>query len=122
VSGAHMMPCLVLDRAEEMLIKAARDEADLTSATFQVTSLVLDAGYAAIIALAFKDAAGTVLNGVGAVAVTELQIFTTPTDAVKALERYRRGDLSGARGSPPRVAWALGPLGVAPGVSLVARF
>jgi len=51
-----MMPCLVLDHAEEMLIQAARDEANLTSVFHHVTALVLDAGYAAIIAIAFRDA------------------------------------------------------------------
>jgi hypothetical protein len=120
-SEGHMLPCLVLDHAEEMLIQAANDEANLTNVFHQVTSLVLDAGYAAIIAIAFRDAAGTVINGVGSVAVTELQIFTTPTGAVKALERYRRGDLSAPPGEP-RVAWTMAPLGIAPGVSLVARF
>jgi hypothetical protein len=116
----HMAPCLVLDRAEDMLVRAAKDEALLTGPLAHVVNLVLDAGFATVLYLVFRDVGGTILNGVGAVVISEAQIWTTPTGAVKALERYRRGDLSEA--PAPRVSWSLAPLGVAPGVSLVARF
>jgi hypothetical protein len=120
-SQSHMMPCLVLDHAEELLMRAAKDEAQLTGTFMQVTTLALSAGYTAIIAVAFRDLGGTILNGGGAFVVGELQIFTTPTGAVKALDRYRRGDL-GSPSAPPRVSWSVGPLGVAPGLAVVGRF
>jgi hypothetical protein len=106
-SQGHMMPCLVLDRAEDLLVLAAKDEARLTNPLAHVVGLVLDAGFAAVLYVLFRDVGGTILNGVGAAVITEAQILTTPTGAMKALERYRRGDLSGP---------------TAPGVSLVARF
>jgi hypothetical protein len=120
-SQSHTMTCLVLDHAEELLIQAAKDEASLTSTLMQVVGLVLDAGYAAIIGVAFRDGVGTIINGVGAVAIGETQMFTAPQGAVKALERYRRGDLSG-KPATPRVSWMVAPLGAAPGLSLVAHF
>ena len=121
-SGAHMMPCLVLDRAEEQLILAARDEAQLTGAFMQVTTVVLSLGYGAIFAFGFRDVAGTLLNGIGALVVGETQFFTTPRGAVRALESYRRGDLAGAPPAPSRVSWSIAPLAVAPGISLGATF
>jgi hypothetical protein len=121
-SHSHMMPCLVLDRAEEMLIVAAKDEAQLTGALMQVATVVLSAGYAAIFAFGFKDLAGTLLNGIGALVLGEAQFFTTPKGAIRALESYRRGDLGSAPAAPPSVAWSVAPLGAAPGISLVATF
>ncbi len=119
--GDHMMPCLVLDHAEYQLLLAAKDEAQLTGALMQVATVVLGVGYGAIFAFGFRDLAGTLENGIGALVIGEAQFFTTPRGAVRALARYRRGDLS----APPaaaHVSWTLAPLGVAPGLSLVARF
>ncbi len=119
----HMMPCLVLDRAEDQLILAAADEASLTSALMQVATVVLSIGYGAIFAFGFKDLVGTLENGIGALVLGEAQFFTTPRGAVRALERYRRGDLSGAPAVPPKLfSISMAPLGVAPGISLVATF
>jgi hypothetical protein len=122
VGGSHMMPCLVLDRAEEQLVIAAADEAQLTGAFMQVTTVVLSFGYAAIFAFGFKDLVGTLENGIGALVIGETQFFTTPRGAVRALASYRRGDLGTAPTAPPRVSWSLAPLGAAPGLSLVAAF
>ena len=121
--GQHMMPCLVLATAEGQLLEAARDEAQLTSALMQVATVVLGIGYGAIFALGFKDLAGTIENGVGALVIGEAQFFTTPRGAVRALRRYRNGDLSGAPLVPPRFfSISLGPSPAGAGVSLVATF
>lgn len=120
--NGHMSPCLVVERAEEQLVLAARDEAQLTGALMQIATVVLGVGYGAIFAIGFKDLAGTLENGIGALVIGEAQFFTTPRGAVRALDRYRLGDLSGAPSSPPRVSWTLAPLGIAPGISLVATF
>jgi hypothetical protein len=123
VSQAHMTPCLVLDHAEEMLETAAKDEAQLTGAFMQVVTLVLNSAYTAIIAVAFRDLGTTLLNGIGAFVVGEAEIFTTPRGAIRALERYRSGELGAAYGAPaPRVSWSIGPLGSAPGLAVVATF
>ena len=123
-SDSEMMRCLVLDYAEEQFIRAAKDEAQITGAFMQVTNLVLTAGYAAIFAFGFRDLAGTLLNGIGALVINETQFITTPRGAIRALERYRRGDLSGAptASAPPNVSFSIAPLGVAPGLSFVATF
>ncbi len=118
----HMMPCLILDRAEEQLVLAARAEARLTGPLMQVTTVVLSIAYGAIFAFGFKDVVGTLENGIGALVVGETQFFTTPRGAVRALESYRRGDLSGAPAEPPRVSWSLAPLGAAPGIAVRASF
>jgi hypothetical protein len=123
VAKSHMMTCLVLDHAEDQLRRAAKDEAALTGPLTHIVDLVLDAGFVTVLWLAFRDVGGTILNGVGSVVVSESQILTTPRGAIRALEQYRRGDISGpVAPPPPRVSWTLAPLGVAPGVSLVARF
>ncbi len=55
----HMMPCLVLDRAEGPAPpQAAKDEAQLTGALMQVATVVLSVGYGAIFAFGFRDLAG----------------------------------------------------------------
>jgi hypothetical protein len=120
--GSHMMPCLVLDHAEDQLLKAAKDEAQLTGALMQVATIVLNAGYGAIFAIAFKDLAGTLENGIGALVIGETQFFTTPRGAVRALAKYRRGEVSVPPPAAPRVSWTVAPLGPAPGLSFVATF
>jgi hypothetical protein len=60
------------------------------------------------------------LHGVGVVVIGEAEIFTVPTGAVSGLARYRSGDLGTAKA--PSVAWSIAPLGVAPGLSLMATF
>jgi hypothetical protein len=124
--GGVMSPCLVVARAEELLEHSARDEAMHTNALQHVTTLVLSAGYVAFLWFAFKYLPDVILNAAGAVGLGEAQLLTAPTGAVRALERYRLGDL---HTDAPRVSWTVAPLGVAslgggvtPGLSIVARF
>jgi hypothetical protein len=115
-----MAPCLRVERAEELVALSADDEAAHTSALQHVITIVLSAGYAAILGFGFKDGIGMAWNGGSAVVLGEAQLLTSPTGAVSALERYRRGDLGTT--PPPRVSFSVAPLGVAPGVAVVARF
>jgi hypothetical protein len=115
-----MAPCLRLERAEELAALSADDEAAHTSALQHVVTIVLSAGYAAILGFAFKDGVGMAWNGGSAVVLGEAQLLTSPTGAVRALEHYRRADLGVVQ--PPRVSLSVAPLGVAPGAAIVARF
>jgi hypothetical protein len=91
-----------------------------TNVLQHVITIVLSAGYAAILGFGFKDKVGMAWNGGSAVVLGETQLLTSPTGAVSALERYRRGDLGVA--APARVSFGLEPLGVAPGLAIGARF
>jgi hypothetical protein len=115
-----LSPCLVLERAEELLEHAAANEAAHTSLVEHIVTITLTAGYAAVLWALFHDPGGLVLNGVGALAIGEAEILTVPTGAVSGLARYREGDLRPA--NAPHVAWTLAPLGVGPGLSLLATF
>jgi hypothetical protein len=115
-----MAPCLRVERAEELVALTADDEAAHTNVLQHVVTIVLSAGYAAILGFGFNDKVGMAWNGGSAVVLGEAQLLTSPTGAVSALERYRRGDLGIA--ALPRVAFGIEPLGVAPGLALVARF
>ncbi len=120
--SSHMLPCLLLDRAEEQLVQAAKDEAQLTGALMQIATVVLGVGYGAIFAIGFKDLAGTLENGIGALVIGEAQFFTTPRGAVRAA-RSLPSRPSGAPSSAPRVTWSIAPLGPAgPGLSIGAKF
>ncbi len=115
-----MSSCLVLARAEELFAHTAANESERTAVLPHVFNVVLDAGYAGVLWLLFRDPGGVVFNGVSAVALGEAQILTLPTGAVGALERYKRGELARPGASP--VAWSLGPAPVGTGVSVVATF
>jgi len=122
VDGHGIAPCVRLERAEELLESSAHDEALHTNWLQHTLTIVLSGGYAAVLAVAFKNVADVIVNGGGALILGELQLWTSPTGAVSALERYRRGDIGTAAATAPRVSWTLAPLGVAPGVALVGRF
>ena len=114
--------CLRLARAEELLASSAADEALHTNWFQHTLTIVLSGAYAAVLGVAFKNVANVIVNGGGAVILGEAQLLTTPTGAVSALERYQKGDLTMVAPTPPRVSWTLAPLGVGPGLAIVARF
>ena len=121
-NGEGTAPCLRLERAEELLAASAHDESLHTNWLQHTLAIVLGAGYAVLLQVAFKNVGNTILNGGGGIVIGELQILTSPTGAVSALERYRRGDIGGASAAAPKISWTFAPLDAAPGVSLVARF
>ena len=119
--GGVMAPCLVLAHAEELLEHAAKEEARLTGLFMHLTTFLLNAAYTAVLAVAFRDLETTVVGGAGAFVIGELEILSTPSGAVRALERYRLGDLGGGS-RRAAVSWTLAPLGVAPGLAVMATF
>jgi hypothetical protein len=118
--GGVMSPCLALRRAEELLLTSAADEALRTGAIQQTVALVLSAGYTAFLWFAFQYVPGVIMSGGGAFVVSEIQIFTTPTGAVKGLERYKKGDVT--LDAPPKVSWTLAPMSGGAGLAVVGTF
>ena len=92
-----MAPCILVYRGEDLLARAARDEQARHDFFQHALGVVVSAAIAVLTATALHDVPGGVLNGVGSVAVSELNLWTLPTGAVDALERYRAGDLGSRR-------------------------
>jgi hypothetical protein len=117
--------CVTLARAEELLAISADDEALTAGWIAQVLAIGGNAAIGLFLGLGFDHWEGALLNGVGGIAVSEAQIFTQPTGAVSALERYRRGVLQ-ARGEPTATfAWHVTPwlgAGAARGVTVGVSF
>jgi hypothetical protein len=95
--------CLVLSRAEELLMKGAGDQDVATGWLAHVVS-ILGAGalfaFMAVEAASATDPASrdahwvnAILNGAIGVVYAETQILTTPTGASRAYARYLNGDL-----------------------------
>jgi hypothetical protein len=118
--SGEMEPCLRLARAEELLAKAAEDEAEHAGILQHIATIVLSGAYTAFLAVAFHDLQHTLVDGVGSVFVGEAQILTQPTGAVRALEQYRQGDLASAPRSA--VIWSVGPAPAGVGGSLAVHF
>jgi hypothetical protein len=101
--------CATLARAEELLVASAEDEALGVGVLAQAIAILGNGAIALFLGLGYGHWAGALLNGGGGLVITEVQIFTQPTGAVRALESYRRGAVQVAP-QPPRVAWSVMPL------------
>jgi hypothetical protein len=125
--GGSAGTCLVLARIEELFEKDAAEEAFNTGLFSQVTALLGLAGMFGIMAIEaavasdpdVRDAhwinAGT-NTGAGLI-LTEAQILTSPTGAVRAYKRYLKGDLP-----RPKVAFSVAPMLAAPGITVGVTF
>lgn len=120
--------CLVLARIEELFKKGAEEES-FNTAWFQHVIAMLGVG--AMFTIMAVEAAtasnpdvreahwiNAITNGVGGVILTEAQLLTSPTGAVKAYDRYLKGNLPARK----KAAFSVGPLGMAPGVALRVVF
>lgn len=85
-------------RAEELLRRAADDEAARTNAFQHVLGLGASAGLGLVIALILHDPLGGVLNGAASVAACELNLWTSPTGAADAIAGYKNGRLVAGAG------------------------
>ncbi len=122
--------CLVLARIEELFAKSAAEEAQNTGVFAQILAFVgLGAMFSIMAVEAATSPPGEVQNahwinaitntGVG-ILLTEAQILSTPTGAATGYKHYLKGEL------PPSVrksvAFSVGPLREAPGISLKVVF
>ncbi len=92
-SSVHgrMDPCIVLARAEHLLDRAAADEKRRVNLFSQALGITGSLAIGAFIAFALGDPVGGLVNGAASLGVVELNLFTAPTGAVDAAERYRAG-------------------------------
>lgn len=120
--------CEVLARTEEIFLKTADEEAFNTSWLAYAAAILGNGAMFAIIAVEAATASDphdqqehwiNALTNTGAgVILTLAQILTSPTGAVSGWHRYLKGDVKPKSG----VAFAVSPLGVAPGLALSLRF
>jgi hypothetical protein len=86
--------CENLARAEKMLTEDAADEKKKTGVFSHVLGLLANVASSAVIVIGTGEWGSAILNGVGGEAVSEFNLFTLPTGAVSAADRYRAGDLT----------------------------
>jgi hypothetical protein len=86
-----MDSCVLLGRAEALLADTARDERARVNLFRHSLGVVVGLGLGAILTFGLHNPAGGVLDLVGSLAVSETHLWTAPTGAASALERYRTG-------------------------------
>lgn len=89
--------CAVLAEAERLLAHAARSEASARSPLAHVGSLIFNLGLGLALGYGLDRPATAARNTAIGIALGELMIFSRPTQAVRSLESYRRGDLTRPR-------------------------
>jgi hypothetical protein len=98
--------CATLVRAEEFLARDANDEAMATGVSAHVTGIAFNVALGLALGLGFGHWKGAASVGGGGIVISEAQVFTKPRGAIRALERYRQGDLSPLRASQ---RWFIAP-------------
>jgi hypothetical protein len=86
--------CANLARAEQLFAEDAADEKRKTGIFSHALCVLANLASSTVIVLATGDWTSAILNGVGGEAVSELNLWTLPTGAESALDRYRAGDLT----------------------------
>jgi len=126
-NGGAAGTCLVLARMEELFAKGAAEESFNAGPLAHLAAVV---GVGALFSILAVEAAtsppgptrdahweNAIFNGVGGLALTELQILTSPRGASHAYRRYLTGDLP--RGS---IAFSVSPMRQAAGVAIAITF
>jgi|SRR5579862_8495820 len=91
--------CASLVRAEEFLARDANDEAMTTGTLAHVTGIGFNVALGLVLGLGFGHWKGAASVGGGGIVISEVQLLTKPRGAIRALERYRQGDLSSLNAS-----------------------
>jgi len=101
--------CLVLRRAEGILVRDADDEHRRRGAVARLGALGFNLAIGAVLGFGLGHWRAAALQTATGIAISQVQIFTHPAGAVDALERYRAGDLD--RDGGPRIEVRLLPAG-----------
>ncbi|WP_394821393.1 hypothetical protein [Pendulispora albinea] len=115
--------CSHLARAEAFLERDAAQEAFGTAWYTHAMAIGFSAGLGATLGYALDDWSGNALAAGIGIAISELQIWTQPTGAVRARDRYLAGNLVAPDDARATSRWILAPLaqprayGLAVGVS-----
>ena len=99
--------CALLADGERRLLRDAASERDGQSGLLHAGNMLLNIAAGLVLGIGFHRWSSALLNIFGGSAVGEVMLLTQPTEAVKLLSRYRRGDLS-SRPAPEPV-WSLAP-------------
>jgi len=86
--------CENLARAEKLFAEDAADEKKKTGIFSHALCVLANLASSAVIVIGTGEWATGILNGVSGEAVSEFNLWTLPTGAVSAFERYRSGDLT----------------------------
>ena len=109
----HTLTCVLLARAEELLVLDAEDEALGTGWVAQAVGVGGSLAIGGVLGFGLGHWRGAALQAGGGIAISELQIWTQPTGAIDALKSYRHGR-AGDRAESPSVVVSLAPLALAP--------
>lgn len=114
--------CTQLAHAESALQHSAANEAEGVGLIPHAIALGGNAAIGLVLGLGYHHWQGMVLNGVGGMIISEIQIFTQPTGALRALAHYRQGTLA-----PVVLSWGVTPFvaevdGLAPGLAITGTF
>ncbi len=86
--------CENLARAEQMFVEDAADEKKKTGIFSHVLCVLANVASSAVIVIGTGEWGSAIVNGVGGEVVSEFNLYTLPTGAVSAIDRYRSGDLT----------------------------
>jgi hypothetical protein len=91
--------CENLARAEQMFAEDAADEKKKTGVFSHILCVLANVASSAVIVIGTGEWGSAIVNGVGGEVVSEINLYTLPTGAVSAIDRYRAGDLTLANGA-----------------------
>jgi hypothetical protein len=104
--------CGNLARAEMLFADDAADEKKKTGVFSHILCVLANVASSAVIVIGTGEWGSALTNFVGGEAVSELNLYSLPTGATSAIDRYRAGDLTipsgvhmGARGLSFSVSW-----------------
>lgn len=100
--------CTLLASAERYLLRDAEGEAFGTSALAHIVNVALGVGAAVVLGFGYDHWTSAILRGTVGVAVGEALILTQPRGAVRALDRYRLGEVGAA--AVARIDWSVAPM------------
>ena len=106
--------------AAERLLHAASD-VEIQGRSWITHALGLSVSLATglVLGLGYHSTRGALLNSLGGVAITELQIFTQPTAAIDAWHAYELGQIESPRTATNKPRWAIVPQGMGLGFAAV---
>lgn len=108
-----------LAAAERLLHAAADVEIQGRSWITHALGLSVSLASGLVLGLGYHSTRAAVLNSVGGVALTELQIFTQPTAAISAWRAYERGQIASPKTATNTPRWMIVPQGMGLGFAAV---
>ncbi len=103
--------CLVVQRAEELLVRDAANERFRRGWIAHVSALTFNLAIGAVLGFGLGHWRAAALQAATRIAISETQILTHPAGTIDALTRYRAGELhmvaDDARDGRVMISWSL---------------